>query len=434
MNSSKEELMAKTRTPGITVHADGTRFIDKRHFGVRVGLRVGVITQEQAEERLRTEMARVECDVARKAHARPTFTDCAARYIEQSRGKRSFNTIRWHVALVQSYIRELEPKQVHDQTLVPFVKARLAEGASATTINRSLEVVRTILNRAARSYRDANGRPWLDGLPPLITMLPEHPRPPYPITWDEQDALLQRLPSHLARMALFAVNTGLRDSNVCGLQWEWEVKVPELGRSVFVVPAESFKTKRPHVVVPNDIAWSIIKSQRGKHPIWVFPYHGRRIGTMNNNGWQQARHEARLPLVRVHDLRHSFACRLRAAGVPAEDREVLLGHANHSMAGHYASADVGHLLKQANLVLKRRGTQTVLRVSDGHVSRLVGVQRNLGGSGFARQVYESQRTCKDRWITGSTEVPQKAGGPGFECQVLDFWRARQDSNPRPPGS
>ena len=94
-------------------------------------------------------------------------------------------------------------------------------------------------------------------------------------------------------MALFAVNTGLRDSNVCGLQWEWEVKVPELGRSVFVIPPEAFKTKRAHVVILNDVAWSIIKSQRGKHPIWVFPYHGRRMERMNNNGWQQARSRGR---------------------------------------------------------------------------------------------------------------------------------------------
>ena len=162
--------MATTRTSGITVLADGRRFIDKRYLGLRIGLRVGAVSQEQAEDRLRTEMARVQCDVARKAHARPTFTDCAARYIEQSRGKRSFDTIRWHVALVQSYLADLEPKQIHDQTLEPFVKARLADGASATTINRSLEVVRTILNRAARSYRDPDGRPWLEGLPPLITM------------------------------------------------------------------------------------------------------------------------------------------------------------------------------------------------------------------------------------------------------------------------
>jgi integrase len=426
--------MATTRTPGITVNQDGCRFIDKRYLGVRIGRRVGEVTQEQAEERLRTEMARVQCDIARKAHARPTFTDCAARYVEHSRGKRSIDVIKWHVALLQGYIGNLDPQQVHDQTLERFVQARVADGASATTINRSLEVVRTILNRAARSYRDPDGRPWLEGVPPLITMLPENPRSPYPITWEEQDALFRRLPPHLARMALFTINTGLRDSNVCGLQWEWEVKVPEVGRSVFVIPAEAFKTKRPHVVILNDVAWSIIKSQRGKHPIWVFPYRGRRINKINNNGWQRARYEARLPLVRVHDLRHSFACRLRAAGVSAEDREALLGHANHSMAGHYASADVGHLLKQANLVLNRRETQTVLRVADVYSRQIVGVQPRRGGSGFARQIPESGRSARDRWISGSTRVPQQLGGPGFRCQVFDFWRARQDSNPRPPGS
>ena len=264
----------------------------------------------------------MQCDVVRKAHARPTFTDCAARYVEQSRGKRSIDIIKSHVTLLQSHIGDLEPQQVHDQTLEPFVKARLAAGASATTINRTLEVVRTILNRAARSYRDPDGRPWLEGMPPLITMLPENPRSPYPITWQEQDSLFRRLPAHLARMALFAVNTGLRESNVCGLQWQWEVPVPEVGRSVFVIPPEAFKTKRPHVVILNDIAWSIIGSQRGKHPIWVFPYRGRRIGKMNNNGWQQARYEAGLTQVRVHDLRHSFACRLR----PRESRPKIGKH------------------------------------------------------------------------------------------------------------
>src|SRR5262249_30638506 len=244
-------------------------------------------------------------------------------------------------ALLQRYIGDVEPQRVHDQTLEPFIKARLAAGASATTINRSLEVLRTILNRAARSYRDPDGRAWLETLPPLITMLAENPRSPYPLTWKEQDELFRRLPTHLARMALFAINTGLRQSNLCGLQWTWEVPVPEVGRSVFVIPPEAFKTKRPHVVILNDVAWSIIDTQRGKHPIWVFPYRGRRIGKMNNNGWQQARYEVGLTQVRVHDLRHSFACRLRAAGVSAEDREALLGHANHSMAGHYANGDGG---------------------------------------------------------------------------------------------
>ena len=162
----------------------------------------------------------------------------------------------------------------------------------------------------------------------------------------------------------------MRESNLCGLQWTWEVPVPEIARSVFVIPPEAFKTKRPHVVILNDVAWSIIKAQRGLHPIWVFPFRGNRMGRMNNNGWRHARRKAGLPLVRVHDLRHSFGARLRAAGVTAEDREALLGHANHSMAGHYASADVGRLLAQANLIVDRRGTQTLLRVAREQRSRM----------------------------------------------------------------
>ena len=165
---------------------------------------------------------------------------------------------------------------------------------------------------------------------------------------------------------------------------------------------------------------------------------GGRINTMNNNGWQQARHEAGLPLVRVHDLRHSFGCRLRAAGVSAEDREALLGHANHSTAGHYASADVGHLLKQANLLLDRSGTRTLLRVANGQHGRgHVGPTQShsrTGGPGFARQVLELRCVCEDLWIRGPTTVPQQLGGLGFRCQVFENWRARQDLNPRPPGS
>lgn len=131
---------------------------------------------------------------------------------------------------------------------------------------------------------------------------------------------------------------------------------------MFVIDA--FKAKRAHVVILNDVAWSVVQAQRGRHAIWVFPYRGRRIGTMNNNGWQQARREAGLRSVRVHDLRHAYACRLRAAGVSAEDRAALLGHATQSMVGHYASADVGRLLRQSNLVLNRQESRTVLRVAN----------------------------------------------------------------------
>ena len=45
------------------------------------------------------------------------------------------------------------------------------------------------------------------------------------------------------RCQAIAIDTGLRQSNLCGLQWTWEAGVPEIARSVFVIPAEAFKTQ-----------------------------------------------------------------------------------------------------------------------------------------------------------------------------------------------
>lgn len=67
----------------------------------------------------------------------------------------------------------------------------------------------------------------------------------------------------------------------------------------------------------------------------------------------------------AHDLRHTFGARLRAAGVPDEDRAALLGHAGRGMPQHYGPADVERLLQMANRVLERGATRTVLRVVQG---------------------------------------------------------------------
>src|SRR6266436_1148426 len=75
----REPFMATTRTPGMTIVAGGLRFIDNRHRGVRIAMRVGNISQEQAEQRLQSGMSRVDCEIFRKAHARPHFIDCAPK-------------------------------------------------------------------------------------------------------------------------------------------------------------------------------------------------------------------------------------------------------------------------------------------------------------------------------------------------------------------
>lgn len=362
----------RTRTKGIQVAEDGGKVINKQYRGRRIFARLGGVSQDEAEAWLRQEQNRI--DVELEQGTRRLFCDAAKKYLLecQRRGVRTIDLIGYHVNLILPYIGPKPLEAIHSGALEAFCEDRLTEDkVSPTTVNRTLEVVRSILTRAARVWRDDDGKPWL-GSAPLIEMLAENPRPPYPLSWEEQRRLFAQLPPHLERMAMFAVNTGLRDENVCGLRWKWERYIPELKRSVFVVPAEEFKGKRPHVAILNDAAMSVVESCRGKHPEYVFPYRSEkkdvepdRVDTMNNTAWQKARVRAQLAHVRVHDLRHTFGQRLRDAGVSAEDRAVLMGHAVSNMPEHYATPTIARLVEMANLVQKTRDTPTLLRVVNG---------------------------------------------------------------------
>ena len=51
--------------------------------------------------------------------------------------------------------------------------------------------------------------------------------------------------------------------------------------------------------------------------------------------------------VRVHDLKHTFGRRLRAAGVSFEDRQDLLGHKSQRITTHYSEAELANLIAAA---------------------------------------------------------------------------------------
>ncbi|MCH8945250.1 MAG: site-specific integrase [Proteobacteria bacterium] len=187
-------------------------------------------------------------------------------------------------------------------------------------------------------------------------------RRPYPLIWDEQQQMVLALPAHLAEMALYAVNTGCRDAEICNLRWDWEVKVPTLETFVFIVPGEFVKNGDERLVVLNDIARSVVNARRGKHPTYVFAFKGKPITTMLNSSWCRVRRNLGLEQVRVHDLKHTFGRRLRAAGVSFEDRQDLLGHRSGRMTTHYSAAELSNLIEAANSVCERSGNKPELVV------------------------------------------------------------------------
>jgi len=156
-------------------------------------------------------------------------------------------------------------------------------GIWLTTVKRSLEVLRRILRLASMKWRNDDGTACLASAPPLLDMPKNsHARKPYPLAWDEQRLLFSWLPKHLSEMALFQVNTGTREREVCALQWEREQTVSELGTSVFIVPAGMVKNAEDRLIVLNDTAKAVIESRRKQHPTHVFAFRGEPVQRMNN--------------------------------------------------------------------------------------------------------------------------------------------------------
>ena len=329
--------MARSKTSGVFTDADGNKIINKRFRGQRIYHRLGPVSQREAEEWLAHKLDELRQAFDYGARARRTFREAAIHYLANTK-KASLDDDAMHIRALTPFIGDLELRQIHDGTLGRFIAHRQKRGVSQTTIKRALEVVRRILNLAARKWRDENGNTWLAQAPLLTMPVDEDVREPYPLSWNEQKLLLSELPPHLEGMALFKVNTGTREQEVCKLRWDWEVQVPELNTSVFVIPARfggrkptsGVKNRKDRLVVLNDVAKGVIESCRSVHPVFVFTWkkgpkgEPRPTAGMNNNAWWKAvdraaaRYEKELlepcpdgfARLRVHDLRHNSESRI----------------------------------------------------------------------------------------------------------------------------
>ncbi len=374
--------MARKTITGLS-QRNGIWHIDKRINGERLYESTGVGDRAEAEKYLIHRLEQIRQRKVYGVRQVRTFREAATRYLLEHKDQPSIKLTALCLQQLDPYLGDLPLTHIDDQALAPFIRDRqtdedlpngkVRKAVSNRTVNIAIERVIRVLSLACRKWRDEERRPWLDSIP-LLAKLEEKrsSRKPYPMSWDEQSILFGELPDHLQRMALFKVNTGCREQEVCKLRWDWEISVPELGTSVFLIPADfggrhensGVKNRDERLVVLNSVAKSIIDGQRGISREWVFPYNGTGMHRMNDSAWKKARVRAAklwqeqhlrpahpgFASIRVHDLKHTFGRRLKAAGVTEEDRKSLLGHKNGSVTSHYSGAELGQLIEAANKV------------------------------------------------------------------------------------
>lgn len=344
-----EKTKTRRRSPGLTQRGN-IWWIDKRVKGLDGALResTGTSNLDEAERYLAKRITEIRNATIYGVRKDRQFGDAAVKYLEENTHKRSLHVDAEGLRSVLPFIGNISLHKIHDGTVKSYINHELSRGISQGTINRRLKVVRRILNLAARSWRDDYGLTWLETAP-LITLPDYQPKKSYVLSWEEQSELFKALPHHLERACLFDINCGAREQEVCQLRWQWEVKVGEY--SLFVLPSEVTKTNEERVLIPNNVAQSVINSVRSLHPEFVFAFRGRPMKKLNTKAWQRAWRKVGLPLnVRhgVHNLRHTYATRLRAAGVCFEDRQDLLGHRNGNVTTHYSQVEISNLIDASN--------------------------------------------------------------------------------------
>lgn len=407
--------MSKRRMQGLTKNKlTGGRFewaIDKRIAGYgRLCESTGTSEIEEAEDILTKRIAEIRKAVIFGERPKRTFRDAATRFLTENGHKRGIRRDADALAGMDEFIGSMFIDEIHDGSFDAYREARRnptepREGhvkvrpLTNGTLNRNIGVAARVLRAAAMKWRDdRTNLTWLVQAPFINANLPHQKRQPYPLSWEEQRLFFPELAPHLQTMALFTVETGARDEEICALEWAWEIRVPELDtdqvkRSVFIIPPEATKTRtedpRSRLLVLNDAAQSIVESVRGRHDRHVFTWEDLRgnrdrMRTLRSTGWIAARRRAAARYekelggvapkgfrsLRVHDLRHTFGRRLRAAGVSKEDRADLLGHRTGDVTTHYSAAEIGNLVEAANLATRSRRSPapTVLRVVTGTVS------------------------------------------------------------------
>ena len=118
------------------------------------------------------------------------------------------------------------------------------------------------------------------------------------------------------------------------------------------------KNKEDRLVVLNQVARSVIEEVRGISSDYVFTYRGHPVKRLNNSAWKRARKVTGLPMVRIHDLKHTFGRRLRAVGISLETRKVLLGHRNGDITSHYSAPELEELMDALEKVCSEQSGKT----------------------------------------------------------------------------
>ena len=297
--------------------------------GERLQESTGTANKREAEKFLALRISEVQRGVFVKP-VNTTLPELGERYIEYAglhkrSWKRDVQMLgNLHAFFGSAKLRDITPLRVEE-----YQRERVKEVSPATS-NREMALLKHMFNMAERWGQHQGANPVR-----LVKFLPEDNLRVETLSEDQEQRLLLASPPYLRDMILFAINTGLRTSDIFNLEWT-EVDIEQRRLKKIVK-----KNQRPLSLPLNDTAFGIVEARRGiQHGPYVFynPMTGDKFKDVKG-AIAAAVKRAGLGKITWHMFRHTFASRLTRDGVDIVTVKELLGHSNISTTMRYAHSD-----------------------------------------------------------------------------------------------
>ena len=349
-------------------------FYDQQGKRNRVTLPKGT-TKESARRTLRGIEEKVENRTFIADKQVKLFRVVAADWIKYKKMRIRITTWSMYEGHLRHHFAELNEKRIDrisTATVEGFITAKQAAGVSLPMIKKLMVTLGQVMGYAAR-HKMISHNPVRDAERPKATGAPGKQNGMQILEPDQIKALIEATPDQKYRtLFLTAIMTGARQGELLGLKWsdlDLDRKQLHIRRTFnhdkFFEPKTEGSKRRidlSPMVIKALAEWKL--KSGGQDDGLIFPNAAGNPmdkGHMMTRHFYPARKAARIPAIRFHDLRHTYASLLLAQGVNVKYIQTQLGHASPTTTLNVYS----HLLKETNQEAICRLENTIFQAT-GH--------------------------------------------------------------------
>jgi len=228
--------------------------------------------------------------------------------------------------------------------LIEKYKIKRSAKAKPATVNRELALLKHMYTMAIK-WRKTFSNPVKE-----VKLFREENTQERILTQEEIRILLEACSDSLRPIVVTAVNSGMRLGEILTLTWG---QVDFEQRVITILHSKSGKVRK---VPMNETLWETlraIKKNAAQDAVFISDRTGRPYKINCRGSWDKALKKAGISDCRFHDLRHTFASHLVAAGVDIITVQQLLGHSTIVITQRYAHS-APQSKREAVALLKQR--------------------------------------------------------------------------------